>query len=134
MNRIQWIKFKWSTASESIQNGQFYSDQFSNFSWLAQPGIMAADPLWFRRCTSMSWIKCINYYNLFFPGVFSQSMHRTVLKEKKPAAWQAKLSVKSCNEADMCSSCFSTTKYKCLKTKIPICNCSIFEEHENSPG
>ena len=50
-------------------------------------------------------------------------------------AWRAKLSVTSSSEADMCSSCFRTTKYKCLKCKIPICNnCSIFEEDEDSPG
>ena len=35
----------------------------------------------------------------------------------------------------MCSSCFDSTKYSCIKCKIPICNkCSVFEEDEDFPG
>ena len=70
----------------------------------------------------MSRIKCINYYNVFFPTVFPQSMRR-----------RAKLCVASSSEEDMYSSCFSTTKYTCSKCKIPVCNnCSVFEKDEDS--
>ena len=34
-NRIQWIKFMWSTASESIRNGWYNSDRLSRSSRLA---------------------------------------------------------------------------------------------------
>ena len=50
---------------------------------------------------------------------------------------RAKLCVASStsSEEDMYSSCFSTTKYTCLKCKIPICNnCSVFEKDEDSSG
>ena len=44
------------------------------------------------------------------------------------AAWRASLT-----RDDMCSSCFSNTKYTCLKCMIPICNkCSTFELDENT--
>ena len=46
---------------------------------------------------------------------------------------RAKLCVASTSEEDMYSSCFITTKYTCLKCKIPICNnCSVFEKDEDS--
>ena len=48
--QIQWIKFMWRTASESIQNGRSNSDRLSRFSRPAHPGITAV--LWFRRRTS----------------------------------------------------------------------------------
>ena len=51
-NRIQWIKFMWSTASESIRNGWHNSDRLSRSSRLGQPGITAVDRLWFRRRSS----------------------------------------------------------------------------------
>ena len=51
-NRIQWIKFMWRTASESIRNSWYNSDRLSRSSRLAQPGITAVDRLWFRRRSS----------------------------------------------------------------------------------
>ena len=50
--------------------------------------------------------------------VFPQSMHRRVLKKKNMADGRAKLCVASSSKEDMCSSCFITTKYTCLKCKI----------------
>ena len=61
IRRIQWIKFMWSKASESIRNGWYNLDQLSRSSRLAQLGITAVDRLWFRRRTSQSRIKCINW-------------------------------------------------------------------------
>ena len=63
-------------------------------------------------------------------------MRRRVLKKKNMADGQTKLQcVASSSEEDMYSSCFSTTKYTCLKCKIPICNnCSVFEKDEDSSG
>ena len=51
-NRIQWIKFMWSMASESIRNGWYNSDRLSRSSRLAQPGIRAVYRLLFRRRSS----------------------------------------------------------------------------------
>ena len=52
---------------------------------------------------------------------------------RKMAAWRAKLATS--NEDDMCSVCFSATKYSCLRCEIPICNkCSIFEQDEDHQG
>ena len=49
------------------------------------------------------------------------------------AAWRNSLS--STEELDMCSSCFCSTKYTCLKCEMSICNkCSIFEANEDTPG
>ena len=71
----------------------------------------------------------------FFPTVFPQSMHRRVMEKKNMADGRAKLCVASFSEEGMYSSCFSTTKYTCLKCKIPIFNnCSVFEKDENSSG
>ena len=62
-------------------------------------------------------------------------MGRRVLKKKNMADGRAKLCVASSSEEDMYSSCFSTTKYTCLKCNIPICNnCSVFEKDEDSSG
>ena len=83
----------------------------------------------------MSRIKYINYYNVFFPTVFPQSIRRRVLKKKNMVGGRVKLCVASSSEEDMYSSCFSTTKYTCLKCKIPICNnCSVFEKDKDSSG
>ena len=72
------------------------------------------------------------YFSSGFPSKHAQ---KSVEEKNNMAAWWAKLSVTSSSKANMCSSCFSMTKYKCLKSKIPICiNCSIFEEDENSTG
>ena len=58
----------------------------------------------------MSYIQVFNaFFMLFFTREHAQS---SVLQEK--------------NDGDLCCSRFGTTKYACLKCKIPICNkCSI---------
>ena len=67
--------------------------------------------------------------------VFPQSMRRRVLKKKNMTDGWAKLCVASSSEEGMYSSCFSTTKYTCLKCKIPIFNNgSVFEKDEDSSG
>lgn len=39
------------------------------------------------------------------------------------------------NSKNMCSSCFTNTKYVCIECRIPICNkCSIFEINEDTGG
>ena len=62
-------------------------------------------------------------------------MGRRVMEKKNMADGRAKLCVASSSEEGMYSSCFSTTKYTCLKCKIPIFNnCSVFEKDEDSSG
>ena len=50
-----------------------------------------------------------------------ESMRKVVFCRRKTAVWRAEL-----DDGDLCCSRFGTTKYACLKCKIPICNkCSI---------
>ena len=38
-------------------------------------------------------------------------------------------------DGNVLSSCFMGTKYKCLRSELPICNkCSVFEENEDVDG
>ena len=41
----------------------------------------------------------------------------------------------SADKSNMCSSCFSRTKYSCLKCRNNFCmRCSVFENDEDTPG